>query len=109
MRATHVLLRGQNGEELLLPRYAWEALAAAFTKLFPKVAEIGSGPFPAGAALAMFAVLRNDWEEPTPLAEAWPDVFTGPRLQELCGFLRHCGGFVVLDTDEDEACDPSAG
>jgi hypothetical protein len=101
MRATQVLLKGRNGRELLLPRCAWEALTAAFSTPFPKVSEIGSGPFPVGAALAMFAFLRSDWEELTPLAAAWPGVFTGPGLRELRSFLRHCGGFAVLDPDQE--------
>jgi hypothetical protein len=109
MPTTQVLLKGCHEGRLLLPRPAWEALAAAFAKPFPKVAEVGSQPFPVGAALGMFAFLQDGWERlrrgevcwVTPLAAAWPEVLTEARLGELCHFLRRCGGFAVLDHDDE--------
>jgi hypothetical protein len=110
MRMSQVLLKGCNEGRLLLPRDVWETLAVAFSKPFPRVAELGGRPFPAGAALALFAFLRDGWGMLrrgevcwlTPLTEAWPEVVTEAWLGELCHFLRHCGGFAVLDPDDEE-------
>jgi hypothetical protein len=108
MHTTQVLLKGRQGG-LLLPCGVWEALAAAFAQPFPKVAEVGGQPFPTGAALAMFAYLRDGLERLqrgevcwlTSLTERWPEVLSQTGLRDLCAFLRSCGGFAVLDPDED--------
>jgi hypothetical protein len=110
MRTPRVLLKGCHDGALLLPRDVWEALAAACSKPFPKLAEVGVRPFPVGAALALFAFLRGGRQRLqrgqvcwlTPLVEAWPEVFTETRLRQLCQFLRRSGGFAVLGPDEDE-------